>query len=132
MRVPSVIYADSETYVEPIHTCRPNPHQSYTMPYQKHTPSSFCYYTKCFDDNVYSKEPVIVTNEKEDDDIAQIFIDTLEVDIKDICAEFKKKKNMIFNEDDKMVFEEATVCHICKKPFKDAVRKFRDQCSRML
>jgi len=51
--------------------------------------------------------------------------------ISDIYAEFKEKKNMIFNEDDKMVFEEAPACHICNKPFKDAVRKFRDQCHRM-
>ena len=76
MKVPFVVYADSDTFIEPIQNrCQPDPRESYTAPYQKHTPSSFCYYIKCFDDDVYSKQPVIVTKEKEDDDIAQIFVD---------------------------------------------------------
>jgi len=58
MRVPFVVYTDFEAFIEPIHTCRLDPRESYAAPYQKHTPSSF----KCFDDDVYSKEPVIVTH----------------------------------------------------------------------
>ena len=91
MRVPFVVYAYFEAFMEPIRNmCQPNPRESYTAPYQKHTPSSFCYYIKCFDD-VYSKEPVIVTKEKEDDDIAQIFVNMLETDIKDIYTKFKEE-----------------------------------------
>ena len=118
MRVPFVVYADFEAFIEPIQNmCQRDPRESYTAPYQKHTPSSFCYYIKCFDDDVYSKQPVIVTKEKQDDDIAQIFVDMLEADIKDIYTKFKEKKKMVFNKDDKRNFEESAVCHICKKPF---------------
>jgi len=109
-------------------TCQPDPRESYTAPYQKHTPSSFCYYIKSFDDDVYSKETVIVTKGKEDDNIVQIFVDMLEADIKDIYTKFKEKKTMVFNKDDKRNFKEAMVCHICKKPFEAGEEKVRDHC----
>jgi len=45
MIVPFVVYVDFEAFIEPIQkTCQPDPRESYTAPYQKHTPSSFCYY----------------------------------------------------------------------------------------
>ena len=53
MRVPFVVYADFESFITPIETCEPNPTESYTNKYQHHTPSSFCYYIKCFDDCVF-------------------------------------------------------------------------------
>ena len=52
-KVPFILYADSESYIKPLHSCEPNPESSYTKQYQKHEPSSFCYYIKCFDDDVY-------------------------------------------------------------------------------
>ena len=58
--VPFVVYADLESFTKTIHTCQPaerpepNPNDSYTKKYQKHEPSGFCYYLKCFDDSVYS------------------------------------------------------------------------------
>jgi len=129
MRVSFVVYADFEAFIEPIQNmCQPDLHESYTAPYQKHTPSSFCYYIKCFDDDVYFKETVIVTKGKEDDDIAQILVDMIEADIKDIYTKFKEKKKMVFNKDDKRNFAESAVCHICKKPFEAAEEKVRDHC----
>nr|XP_012563435.1 unnamed protein product [Hydra vulgaris] len=53
MKVPFVIYADFESFIKPTDTCTPNPDESYTKQYQKHTPSSFCYYIKCFDERKY-------------------------------------------------------------------------------
>ena len=44
-------------------------------------PSGFCYHIKCFDDILYSPEPVIFVKEYDDDDVAHIFIDTLEKNI---------------------------------------------------
>src|ERR1043165_4360504 len=61
MRVPFVVYADFESFIKPIDTCQPDPNTSYTNKYQKHVPSSFCYYIKCFDDDVYSRPPVTFT-----------------------------------------------------------------------
>ncbi|XP_065662566.1 uncharacterized protein LOC136085205 [Hydra vulgaris] len=55
MRVPFVVYADFESFIKQIDTCEPNSNESYTKQYQKHIPSSFCYYIKCFDE-VFIKE----------------------------------------------------------------------------
>ena len=67
MRVPFIVYADFETFTSKLSTCQPNPDASYTKRHQKHTPSGFCYHIKCFDDALYSQEPVIFVKEFEDD-----------------------------------------------------------------
>src|SRR5688572_24293129 len=126
MRVPFVVYADFESFIKPIDTCQPNPNTSYTNKYQKHVPSSFCYYIKCFDDDLYSQAPVTYTAENDDDDVAQIFIDTLIENIKDIYKRFKFPKKMIFRKKDKELYDSATVCHICEGELGDD--RVRDHC----
>ena len=59
MRVPFIVYADFESFTPQLSTCQPNPDESYIKRYQKHIPSGFCYHIKCFDDALYSQEPVI-------------------------------------------------------------------------
>ena len=76
-KVPFIVYADFESYIKPMQPCDPNPESSYTKQYQKHEPSSFCYYTKCFDDGVYQPKLVSYTGE----DAAQKFAEMLEDDI---------------------------------------------------
>src|SRR5688572_17219211 len=126
MRVPFVVYADFESFIKPIDTCQPDPNTSYTNKYQKHVPSSFCYYIKCFDDDIYSQAPVTFTAENEDDDVAQIFIDTLIENVKDIYNRFKFPKRMIFKRKDKELYDSATVCHICEGELGDD--RVRDHC----
>ena len=89
-RVPFIIYADFECFIKLIQSCDPDDKESYTEQYQKHEPSSFCYYIKCFDDKVY--KPKIVSHTGED--AAQKFVEMLEEDIK-IIANIPEKK-MIF------------------------------------
>ena len=84
MRVPFAVYADFECSTEKLDTTQPNPKQSYTKQYQKHTPSGFCYYIVCFDDDVYMHDPVIYTKPSEDEDVAQIFVNRLEQHITQI------------------------------------------------
>ena len=84
MRVPFIVYADFESFTPQLSTCQPNPDKSYTKHYQTHTPSGFCYHIKCFDDTLCSQEPVTFVKEFNDDDVAQIIIDILEKNIKDI------------------------------------------------
>ena len=126
MRVPFVFYADFESFIKPIDTCQPNPNTSYTNKYQKHVPSSFCYYLKCFDDSLYSQDPVSYTAESEDDDIAQIFVDTLVENVKQIYNRFKFPMKMIFGKTEKKCFDEATSCHICGGELGDD--RVRDHC----
>ena len=92
MRVPFIAYADFESFTPQLSTRQPNPVESYTKRYQKYTPSGFCYHIKCFGDTLYSKEPVIFVKENDDDDAAEIFIDTHEKNIKDIYKKFKFQK----------------------------------------
>lgn len=61
MRVPFVIYADFECFTEPIDTCSLDASKSFTHKYQKHNPSGFCYYVKCFDDEIYKVQLVSYT-----------------------------------------------------------------------
>ena len=81
-KVPFIVYVDFECYIKPIQSCCPNPESSYTKQYQKHEPSHFCYYIKCFDDKVYEPKLVSYTGE----DAAKKFVEMLEEDIRTIGA----------------------------------------------
>ena len=106
MRVPFIVSADFESFTPQLSTCQPNPEKSYTKQYQKYIPSGFCYHIKCFDDKLYSQQPVT---------IVQIFIDTLEKKIKEIYKKFKFPKSMIMTMHDKLVYNNFTLCHICNE-----------------
>ena len=126
MRVPFIVYADFESFIKPIDTCEPNPENSYTKQYQKHTPSSFCYYIKCFDDEVYYQNPVTYTASTENEDVAQIFVNMLEEDVKSIYKRFGKPKKMLFGAKEREEFDEATECWICHGEL--GLDRVRDHC----
>ena len=126
MRVPFIVYDDFESFTPQLSTCQPNPDKCFTKRYQKHTPSGFCYHIKCFDDTLYSQQPVTFVKEFNDDDVAQIFIDTLEKNIREIYKKFKFPKSMIMPMHDKLVYDNSTLCHICNEELgKD---RMRDHC----
>ena len=123
MRVPFIVYADFESFTSQLSTCQPNPEKSCTKQYQKHIPSGFCYHIKCFDDTLYSQEPVAFVKKFNDDDIVQISIETLEKNIKEIYKKFKFPKSMIMTMHDNLVYDNSTLCHICNEELgKDRVR----------
>nr|XP_012563470.1 unnamed protein product [Hydra vulgaris] len=127
MRVPFVVYADFESFITPINTCSPNTNESYTKQYQKHTPCSFCYYIKCFDESVYKSKPVTFTANSEKDDVAKKIVDMLKEDIKKIYKTYLKfPKKMVFTPEDKNSFNNAKVCHICEEELKDD--RVKDHC----
>ena len=113
MRVPFVIYADFESFIKSIDTCMNDPSRSYTKQYQKHIPSSYCYYIKCFDDNIFTPKLVSFTAKNECDDVAQKFVYSIETEIKEIYQKFKNKKEMHPTQKDRDDFKAATTCHIC-------------------
>ena len=79
----------------------------------------------------YSQEPVTFVKEHNDDDVAQIFLDTLERNIKDIYKKFKFPKSMIMTMHDKLVYDNSTLCHICNKELgKDRVRDHCHLCGK--
>ena len=87
LRVPFIVYADFESFTSQLSTCPPNPQKIYTNQYQNHIPSGFRYHVKCFDDTLYSQQPVTFVKEF-NDDVAQIFY-TLEKNIKEIYDKLK-------------------------------------------
>ena len=92
MRCAFIVDAHFESFSPQLWTCQPNPENSYTKQYQKHIPSGLCYHIKCFDDTLYSRQPVTFAKEFNEDDATQICIDTLEKNIKEIYKKFKFPK----------------------------------------
>ena len=130
MRVPFVVYADFESFTHKLDTSQPNPENSYTKQYQKHSPSGFCYYIKCFDDSVYKRKPVIYTKQSEDEDVSQIFVERLEQDITRIYKKCGKAK-MTITPNQRRKFQKATTCWICQGKFDKNDKKLkpvRDHC----
>ena len=131
-RVPFVVYADFECFTQKIDTCQPDDGKSFTNQYQKHKPSGFSYLIKCFDDNLFSPKLVKYTAESTDEDIPQLFVESLEKDIKEIYNKFKIPKKMVMTQEDKIDFRRATHCHICEEELKDTddenYRIVRDHC----
>ena len=131
-RVPFVVYADFECFTEKIDTCQPKDTKSFTNRYQKHKPSGFSYLIKCFDDDLFSPKLVQYTAKSPDDNIPQLFIESLESDIKEIYNRFKIPKKMVMTPEDKINFEKATHCHICEVLIEETnderYKKVRDHC----
>lgn len=112
-------------FLKPIDIYQPNPKESYSIKYQRQVPSSFCYYIKCFDNTVYSQDPIVFVAKTEKHNVAQIFVDSLIQDIKYIYKWFKFPKEMIFTKDDTEKYALVTTCHICKDKL---INKDKDHC----
>ena len=107
MKVPFVIYADFEAFLVNMGSCEPDNRSSFTEKYQKHKPCGFCYKIVCLEDIFLPEsllKPVLYRAKSEDEDVAQIFVDKLEMDIYLIYQVFKKPKKMIYTRKDKVKF----------------------------
>ena len=98
MRIPFIVYTDFESFIKPIDTCEPNPEELHKAVSEAH-PSSFCCYIKCFDDEVFSQNPVTYTAESDDEDVGK---------------------------EEQTGFEDATTCWICHGGFDENDKKVRD------
>ena len=111
-RAPFAIYADFESILKPLDTCKPDPNKSYTHKYQKHEPLSFRYFIKSFDESVYKSElREYIKENEEDPDPIDVFLSWLEADVK-IISELGNKPMKITKEEQKQ-FSQASNCWIC-------------------
>ena len=111
-KAPFVIYADFESLLKPLETCKPDPNKSYTCKYQKHKPLSFSYYIKSFDESVYkSVQRTYIKENEEDPDPIDVFLSWLEEDVK-IISELGNKPMKITPKEQEE-FSQASKCWIC-------------------
>ena len=122
---PFVVYADFESLIKPLDNCDPDLNKSYTKKYQKHEPISFSYYILCSIDGVY--KPVLrkyTQTKPEGANAIDVFIKWLEEDVKAIAN--IEEKEMIFTEEDRKHFNNASDCWICGEELGND--KVRDHC----
>ena len=111
-KAPFAIYADFESLLKPLETCKPDPNKSYTHKYQKHEPLSFRYFIKSFDESVYKSElREYIKENEEDPDPIDVFLSWLEADVK-IISELGNKPMKITKEEQEQ-FYKASNCWIC-------------------
>ena len=133
-KAPFAIYADFESLIKPLDNCDPDPNRSYTKKYQKHEPISFCYYIKCFNNNlckeIFNDDTkrkqlnTYIKTKPEDPDAIDVFIKWLEDDVK-FLANIEPKK-MIFTKEDEKQFNTASDCWICGEELGND--RVRDHC----
>ena len=115
MKLPFVIYADFEAFLENIDSCKPDNRRSFTEKYQKHKPCGFSYKIVCSEDIFLPEsllKPVLYRAKNADEDVAQIFVNRLEMDIYLIYKFYDKPKKIIYTRKDKEKFVESKECWI--------------------
>ena len=123
--IPFVVYADFECFTKSIETCNPNPTDSYTIDYQKHTPSGFCFYIKGIVPNIF--KPIIYTKQKDSDNIAEIFVSKLASVTQKLYNDFYRHPQPLkLTEEEQKSFSKAKICHICSGELDDY--RVRDHC----
>ena len=119
---PFVIYADFESTLNKIHTCQPNPKESYTINIQKHMPNSFCLYTKCIDDK-YSK-----LFKYTGEDASKKFVELITREVKRIYDILNINKPIHLSYALYQEWLKAQLCYVCGKEFNEKDYKVKDHC----
>ena len=123
--IPFVVYADFECFTQTIENCKPNPAGSYTLGYQKHEPSGFCFYIKGIVPNIF--KPITFTKQKESDNVAEIFVSKLAKITQNLYDDFYRHPQPLrLTEEEQKSFKEAKICHICSGVLDDD--RVRDHC----
>ena len=125
-KAPFTIYADFESLLKPLDTCKPDPNKSYTLKYQKHEPLSFRYFIKSFDESVYKSElREYIKENEEDPDPIDVFLNWLEADVKIISELGNKPMKITLKEQEQ--FYKASNCWICENLL-NLEDRVRDHC----
>ena len=122
--IPFVVYADFECFTKSIETCNPNPTDSYTIDYQKHEPSGFCFYIKGIVPNIF--KTITFTKQKDSDNIAEIFVSKLASVTQKLYDDFYRHPQSLKLTEEQKSFSKAKICHICLGVLDDD--RVRDHC----
>jgi len=111
LKVPFVIYADFESFVQPIDSCQPKPDQSYTTKYQKHEACGFSYVVKCTHDEL-SKPARVYRGPA----VVETFFERLILEENAICDLLDQVKPIKMTSHEEQLFLKTQDCHICNQP----------------
>ena len=128
MKLPFVIYADLECFLEKMSTCINNPNESSTTKINKHTPLGYSMFTHCSFDKSKSK-----LNYYRGKDCMKIFSKDLREHASKII-DYEKKKMIPLTTEEKIYHNKQKKCYICKKEFSNNEKKnykVRDHCHYM-
>ncbi|XP_071582535.1 uncharacterized protein, partial [Temnothorax nylanderi] len=124
-RLPFVVYADLECLLEQRE--RENAEggaRTERYAYQRHIPFSLGYYL-C---NIYD-DTVSTYRYRRGEDCVSWFVNELRVLARHAKIKFSTNISMAeLTEDEKLEFQRATHCHVCRKPFQPEDKRVRDQC----
>ena len=123
---PFVIYADFEAITEKVHGCLPNNEKSYTEAYQKHIDCGYGYKLVCHYNDEFSKPVQVFRGENAVYNFMEKMIEEVEW-----CKSIIKKhfnKPLVMTEENKLDFESANYCHICKNRYSEEDIRVRDHC----
>ena len=121
-RVPFVVYADFECFIEPVD----KKIGKGTVQYQKHLPSGFCYTIKCTEKSVYENKTVLYTAKENGEDIGKKFVECLEDDLKEIYEILKTVAPINMSEEEEENFKNPTACYACGLELEN--NRVRDHC----
>ncbi len=116
--VPFAVYADFESFVKPLETEDKDPSKSYTIQYQSHIPSGFCYTIKCMDETAYPTKTVLKTASYEGEDMGKSFVETLTENLRPIYKILKTPKPIIMSNSEKDQHKKSDSCYACGIQFK--------------
>ena len=122
-KIPFVIYADFESFVEPVDK---KIGKGATTQYQKHAPSGFCYTIKCMDESIYKGKTVIYTMKEDGEAIGKKFVEYLENDLKEVYKILKTTIPIRMTDQEEANFKNAKVCYACEEDSEND--RVRDHC----
>ena len=111
IKLPFVVYADSECLYEKMSTCYNNPEESSTTKINKHTPSGYSMFTHCS----FNKSENTLNYYRGEDCMKKFCKDLREHATKIINYEKKDMITLTKNEEEN--YNNQKVCYICKKEF---------------
>lgn len=111
LRHPFVVYADFESFLNPIQSCVNNPNTSSTANIQKHEVYSFGYYIKCSYDDKLS-----IYRTYKGENCGKTFMEFLKKDLQNICKNNTIVKSPLpLTSENKANIAQSNHCYICDK-----------------
>ena len=108
LRVPFIIYADLECFLEKINTGSNNPEKSYTEKKARHRPSDYSLVTCCSFDKSKNEQ-----THYRGGDCMKIFCENLKDQAMKIINH-EKKEMIPLTHEEKESYENQEICHICE------------------